>query len=72
MLVVWNSLLVPEQQRQIWDLDPRASFWPRSWAHSVYYNSAVPLEWWISFSSGQLGLVWVLRYSEHSRIIYRS
>ena len=71
MLLVWNSLLVPRQQAQLRTIDPLVCFWPRSWQHSSIVNYAVPGEWWISFSHTRYGLVWILHYPDHSRVIYR-
>jgi hypothetical protein len=72
MLLVWHHILSVVDQGEIRTLDPMASFWPRSWSYNIsVYNHAVPSEWWISFSSGPRGLIWVLRYPERVEIIYR-
>jgi hypothetical protein len=71
MLLVWDTLLVPRQQAQLRDIDPRVVFWPRSWQYSLVADYAVPREWWISFSHSRLGLVWILYYPDHSRVVYR-
>ena len=70
MLLVWSSLLVPQQQAQLRTIDPLVSFWPRGWHYSVLADYPVPGEWWISFSHPQFGLLWILHYPDHSRIIY--
>lgn len=70
MLLVWTTLLVPAQQVQLRDIDPRVHFWPRSWEYSLAINHGVPGEWWISFSHSQYGVVWLLYYPEHSRVVY--
>lgn len=44
-------------------------YWPRSWAHTDEYNSAVPTDWWLLFSQTQLADIWLLKYPEHSRVI---
>ena len=71
MLLVWTSLLVPQQQAQLRILDPSVNFWPRSWQYSLVADYAVPGEWWISFSHTRYGLVWILHYPDHSRVVYR-
>ena len=71
MLLVWTSLLVPQQQAHLRTIDPRVCFWPRSWQYSLIADYAVPAEWWISFSHTRYGLVWILHHPLHSHIIYR-
>lgn len=70
MLVIWNTLLVPEIQVQLVRLDPRVVFWPASWMKDAGYSSAVPIEWWISFSSKGFGSWWVLGHPEECRVVY--
>lgn len=70
MLIVWNTLLVPDQQDYIHSIDSRAAYWPRSWQFNLTYNRSEISEWWISFSRSQRGLLWVLKYPEYSRVIY--
>jgi hypothetical protein len=71
MLIVWLTILPPEDQQQITYIDPRAKYWPRNWAEGLGYNEAIPIDWWISFSQGKYGLIWIMRYPQWSRIVYQ-
>lgn len=71
MLLVY---LEPFQSHQLTLLRSWADhvhYWPRSWANTQVYNAAIPIDWWIMFASMPLADIWLLQYSEHSRIIYR-
>lgn len=70
MLLVWTTLLVPAQQAELRDIDPRVHFWPRSWQYSMSIDYSVPGEWWISFSHSRYGLIWILHYPENISVIY--
>jgi len=69
MLIVWSSLLVPEDQLYLRNLDPRVVYWPASYMRGGY-NHVVPIEWWISFSSSSHGLMWLMGHSQFSRVVY--
>lgn len=71
MLLVWTSLLVPQQQAQLRTLDPLVSFWPREWRYSALADYPVPGQWWISFSHTRYGLIWIMYYPDHSRVVYQ-
>jgi hypothetical protein len=66
---MWNTLLEIEYQRQLLLLDSRVNFWPASWMKDSGYNSAIPIEWWISFSNNSAGLIWSIKYPTNSRVI---
>lgn len=70
MLVIWNTLLLPKEQLELCAVDPRVKFWPASWMKSLGYNEAMPIEWWISFSSQRSGLIWLMRHPGSSRVVY--
>ncbi len=70
MLIFWNTILLPCQQQELLALDPRAVYWPASWAATGLYSAAVPLDWWISFSLVNPGLIWIMRHGLHSRVVY--
>lgn len=70
MLIVWDTILVPEDQRLLVRIDSRVSFWPCRYVKDLGYNVCVPIEWWISFSSRKYGLIWLLDHSDHSKIVY--
>jgi hypothetical protein len=44
-------------------------YWPRSYAHTEQYNSAVPCDWWLLFSNGLYADIWLMKYPERSRIV---
>lgn len=70
MLIVWDTLLVPEDQRLLVRIDPKVAYWPHRYVKDSGYNSCVPVEWWISFSASKYGVLWLLDHSQHSRVIY--
>lgn len=71
MLVLWEYYLKPEDQVFLQGIDPRVNFWPAAWYKGLgIYNHAVPIEWWISFSLSQAGLVWCMKYPQFTRVIY--
>lgn len=70
MLIIWDTLLLPELRLELQGIDPRAHYWPRTNYQRVLWPELDPADWYISFSSGAQGIQWVLRYGEHSHIIY--
>ncbi len=70
MLIVWNTQLLPSEQRILVRYDSHVVYWPASWMKGCGYSEAVPVEWWISFSVSSAGLMWCMHYPEHSRIVY--
>jgi len=67
MLLVWHYQLIDQYLEFLRSIDRRAVYWPRSSIDHLDYT----YEWWISFSSSQSGLVWVMRFPQYSEIIYR-
>lgn len=61
---------MPKDQAQLVVVDPRVVFWPAAWMKDLGYSSAVPVEWWISFSRSSSGIMWCMRYPEYSRVVY--
>ncbi len=70
MLIRWHQQLLPEREQRLIAIDPRVVYWPAAWAGGWGYNSCVPCEWWISFSTASRGLVWILEWSHQSYVIY--
>jgi len=62
--------MLPADQQQLVRVDPKVIFWPACYMKDGGYNVAIPIEWWISFSRRQSGLLWIMQYPEHSRVIY--
>lgn len=70
MLLIYRySLTIPDQELLL-RIDSRVQYWVRSWVGSGLYNHAVPIDWWISFSSSSHGLIWVMQRGEYSEIVY--
>lgn len=70
MLIIWNTLLLPEYQRELVYVDTRVQYWPACYMKECGYNVAIPIEWWISFSRVSFGIVWCIKHPEHSKIVY--
>jgi hypothetical protein len=67
MLIIWHTELVIPLRSELTATDPRVSFWPKG---SVIRPEDPVLDWWISFSRAQYGVIWVLRHPDYSEIIY--
>lgn len=70
MLIVWENILPPQEQAYLVRIDPLVRFWPYRYFKSEGYNECIPLEWWISFSKSESGLLWLMHAPDHNRIIY--
>jgi hypothetical protein len=70
MLIIWDTVLLPEQEHYLHWVDSGVHYWPRSQYQLDMFQEPRPTDWWISFTRSTSGLVWVMRYSEHSRIVY--
>lgn len=71
MLVVYLAELRGQDQQHLADIDPAAHYWPRSHTSIELRCTALPSEWYISFSHQRYGCLWVLCYPELTRIIFR-
>jgi hypothetical protein len=67
MLLVYLEQLEYHQQQLLtsWQVH----YWPRSWAHTDAFNSAIPLDWWLLFSQQLYATQWLLQYPENTRVI---
>jgi hypothetical protein len=72
MLIVWDTLLLPEVREDLVRIDPRASYWPRTHYQLDMFREVDPADWYISFARSENGIIWLIKYSEHSHVIYRS
>lgn len=72
MLIIWNHVLLPQDQEELYQLDSHVNFWPRSWTHMEIELNIDPKSWWISFSQKGSGLIWIIRRPEHSLVIYKN
>jgi len=66
MLIVWHEALIQPLRIELVSVDPRVVYWPRS-----HYGDPI-LDWWISFSTSQKGLIWLLRHSDYSEVIFQT
>jgi hypothetical protein len=67
MLLVYLEPLVVAQQQLLTSW--QAHYWPRSWAHTDAFNSAIPIDWWLLFAHPVYATQWMLQYPEHTRIV---
>jgi len=70
MLVVYTEQLQIPQQELLIEWRLWVNYWPRSWANTQDYNAAIPLDWYLLFRDQLHGLQWMLRWPDHSRVIY--
>lgn len=69
MLIVYLEQFQRSQETLLISWGRSVNYWPRSWAHTDHYNSAVPTDWWLLFSNPMYADLWLMKYPEHSRII---
>lgn len=69
MLLVYLEPLIITQTELLRQWDSWVHYWPRSWAHTDAFNSAVPLDYWLLFSNPLYASLWMLKYPEHTRIV---
>ena len=68
MLLIYLEPFAQAQTQSLNLWTPWVHYWPRSWAHTDAYNSAVPLDWWLLFSNPSLASIWMMKYPEHTRV----
>ena len=44
-------------------------YWPRSQTTCYQYDYSIVLDWWLLFSNPLYADIWLMKYSEHSRIV---
>ena len=69
MLIVYLEPFTRSQTELLLAWQQSVHYWPRSWAHTDCYNSAIPTDWWLLFSRHSLADIWLIKYPEHSRVI---
>jgi len=69
MLLVYLEQFQQPQIALLTAWAPAVNFWPRSYAHTEIYNSAVPTDWWLLFNDVKYADIWLMKYPEHSRIV---
>ena len=69
MLIVYLEQFQAVQKQLLLSWRDSVHYWPRSWAHTDEYNSAVPTDWWLLFSNPLYADIWLIKYPEQSRII---
>jgi hypothetical protein len=59
-----------DYHRQLLDSwTPRVHYWPRSQTTNVYYDYSLVQDWWLLFSDARYADIWLLKYSDHTRIV---
>ena len=69
MLIVYLEPLAHSQIQLLTAWQDTVKYWPRSWANTEVFNSAIPCDYWILFNQHMVALQWMLMYPEHSRIV---
>jgi len=69
MLIVYLEQFQRPQRQLLLEWSQYVHYWPRSYAHTNEYNAAIPTDWWLLFSNPLYADLWLMRYSEQSRII---
>ena len=69
MLLVYLEPFVREQEDLLQSWRDLVHYWPRSYAHTDAYNSAIPTDWWLLFRDSRYSSIWLIKYPEHSRIM---
>jgi len=69
MLIVYLEQFEKPQIALLNQWRPRVNYWPRSYAHTDYYNAAIPTDWWLLFSDSLYADIWLIKYPEQSRIV---
>jgi len=72
MLIVYLEPFIQQQQQLLLSWSQGVHYWPRSWANTEVYNSAVPTDWWLLFSNPMYADIWLLKYPELSRVVRRN
>lgn len=72
MLIVWENKLLISDKDLLHCLDNRVRYWPRSWTPIEIELKVDPSSWWISFSSPNAGLIWMVKKPEFTRVIFNS
>ena len=69
MLIVYLTPFELRQRELLVTWRTHVSYWPRSYAHTDLYNSAIPTDWWLLFNNPLYADMWLMRYPESSRIV---
>lgn len=69
MLIVYLEPFQTTQHTLLLSWQQHVHFWPRSWAHTDQYNTAIPIDWWLLFNNVLYADLWMMKYPEQSRIV---
>ena len=70
MLLVYLEPFVDHQRLLLAQWTPRVvTYWPRSQVTDFQYDHSVVTDWWMLFSQAQFASLWLLQYSEHTRVV---
>lgn len=48
---------------------PSVHYWPRSSTTNLQYDYSIVLDWWLLFSNPLYADIWLMKYSDHTRIV---
>jgi hypothetical protein len=70
MLLVYLEPFVEDQRLLLDHWSSRVvTYWPRSQVTDFQYDYSVVTDWWMLFSQAQFASLWLLQYSEHTRVV---
>lgn len=69
MLLIYLEPFKESQQLLLASWDRAVHYWPRSRTTNFYYDYTTVLDWWLLFSDPRYADIWLMKYSEHSRIV---
>ncbi len=69
MLIVYLEPFQAPQLKLLSCWSQYVNYWPRSYAHTEFNNTAIATDWWLLFGDNLHADIWLLKYPEQSRII---
>ena len=69
MLLVYLEPFQVVQRELLKSWDRAVHYWPRSYNTNFYYDYSTVADWWMLFSDPRYADIWLMKYSEHTRII---
>ena len=70
MLLVYLEPFVDHQRLLLDHWTPHVvTYWPRSHVTDFQLDYSIVTDWWMLFSQAQFASLWLLQYSEHTRVV---
>ena len=69
VLIVYLEPFQAQQHTLLSSWQAYVNYWPRSYAYTELYNSAIPTDYWLLFNNVMYADMWLIRYPEQSRVI---